>query len=254
MICANCEHEQSRHKGGTDGCRRCDLGCTLFELPETVLADLEQDLDRLEATDPAVAEAAARLDETVAAIVTKAKAASCPCGDFFAGDPSDAHSAQHTAWLGRDDAHPLVVAINAATAGESPSAALRRVEQERDEALAVRKDAVDAFVRISDQLALKKAELASAQQELKELRERADRRRAEAVLQAREVSRLRQRLIAAEAAAAPAAAEVFAFDAWQCLTPGGCGARYTRRTATTNHPCGDLTPVRVTITHREDHQ
>lgn len=51
---------------------------------------------------------------------------------------------------------------------------------------------------------------------------------------------------------APAAAVLYAYDAWSCLVDGGCGARYTRDTATTNHPCGQLTPVTVTITHRTE--
>jgi DNA repair exonuclease SbcCD ATPase subunit len=93
----------------------------------------------------------------------------CPCGDFQAGDPSDAHSARHTAWLNRDDAPPLVVAINRATEryalppeflrigadAESTSAALRRVEQERDAAwrfLAVRAGQLNAADAERDQL------------------------------------------------------------------------------------------------------
>lgn len=31
MICLDCEHDQSRHAGGTGGCRKCDLGCKRFD-------------------------------------------------------------------------------------------------------------------------------------------------------------------------------------------------------------------------------
>lgn len=57
---------------------------------------------------------------------------------------------------------------------ESTSAALRRAEAERDEALAVQKDAVDAFIRITDRCTLLQAELASARTELERLRAACD--------------------------------------------------------------------------------
>jgi hypothetical protein len=44
------------------------------------------------------------------------------------------------------------------------------VERERDEALAVRASAIDAFINLNDQLTLTKAELATARTELKLLR------------------------------------------------------------------------------------
>lgn len=44
-------------------------------------------------------------------------------------------------------------------------------------------------------------------------------------------------------------AELYAYDAWSCLTEGGCGSRYTMPAAALEHRCGPLTPVRVTITH-----
>lgn len=50
--------------------------------------------------------------------------------------------------------------------------------------------------------------------------------------------------------AAPAAVALYAYDAWSCLVDGGCGARYT--TPDPAHPCGRLTPTRVTITHRTE--
>lgn len=59
--------------------------------------------------------------------------------------------------------------------GESTSARLRRVEAERDEALAVQKDAIDAFIRINDRCTLLQAELASARTELDAMRTARDR-------------------------------------------------------------------------------
>lgn len=70
-MCRDCGDPKSQHKGGTGGCRHCELGCARF-VPETPqdLTGLEQDLAELEATDPAVAEAAKQLDETTSAIVS----------------------------------------------------------------------------------------------------------------------------------------------------------------------------------------
>jgi hypothetical protein len=53
------------------------------------------------------------------------------------------------------------------------------------------------------------------------------------------------------AAAGDAAAdEIYGYDAWSCMTDGGCGSRYT--VPDPEHRCGRLTPVRVTITHRTE--
>lgn len=115
-----CTHLKPRHAGETYACRDCD--CKRFEM-DLQATPLERDLEELEASDPAVGAAAARLDETTAAILGKAYL-KCPCGPFRPGDPTDAHSVVHTAWL-----HRLEYRV---PEGESTSARLRRVEQERD--------------------------------------------------------------------------------------------------------------------------
>lgn len=51
----------------------------------------------------------------------------CPCGTFPAGDPSDAHTAQHTAWLNRAEVEAARGDDVADFVGE-----LARVRQERD--------------------------------------------------------------------------------------------------------------------------
>jgi chromosome segregation ATPase len=89
MLC-DCTHPKGEHAGLTYACWGCD--CKRYT-PDIQAASLAHDLAELEATDPSVAEAAARLDEATAAI------------------------------LARAETMPT----------ESTAAQLRRVEQERDE-------------------------------------------------------------------------------------------------------------------------
>lgn len=208
----------------------------------------------------------------------------CGACSFFELDgevPTSRMERDQAAEVGSEAAAPSAFVFDVGAAaerlgGESTSAALRRAEQERDQAndltdkiaaelrgVTKERDALArrCSVRFEETQAAK-AELASARQEIEHSRDlelglreqleqlRADLAKAHAFTD-EVVATARTEL---EQARARTGAEVFAFDAWQCLTPGGCGARYTRRTATTHHPCGPLTAVRVAITHREDHQ
>lgn len=92
---------------------------------------------------------------------------------------------------------------------ESTSAALRRVEQERDERAAHADD-------LATTLAMRDAELVSARTELEKLRKQQGR--------ASEVLDCRER--------------------WICTT---CGSRYSSKSYQ-DHPCGPLEPVTITIT------
>lgn len=166
LLCL-CGCPKGSHKQGKKACGQCGT-CDLFELEGEVPTSrfAQGGVIRTDALPPP-------LTECINGMVGVGKDAACPCGDFPAGDPSDAHSTQHTAWLNRDAAPPLVVAINRATQGESTSAALRRVEQERDDLTqqlkASRSEGVQLSRRIYSLLKERDdalAELASARQEL----------------------------------------------------------------------------------------
>jgi 1,6-anhydro-N-acetylmuramate kinase len=98
-------------------------------------------------------------------------------------------------------------------------------------------------------------ELVSARQENEQLREGRDQAVDRALELAKELAEVRsaagekvRAVLAADSA--PAAEELYAYDAWSCLTESGCGSRYT--VPDPDHRCGPLTAVRVSITHREE--
>jgi hypothetical protein len=139
-----------------------DHGYNRLECPECGDArrvhyeKLAADLEELEAVDPAVAEASARLDETTAAIVAKARFAA---GGYIPGPGF--HGTERAV----DGAPPLPRTWGGASSidDESTSARLRRVEQD----LAEMREARDVARSTNELL---RAELASARAELERLR------------------------------------------------------------------------------------
>lgn len=129
-----CGHPQSQHKLGKGGCRNPDCWCARFEVAPVSLGGVT------------AAEAAEALKVNLPKLA--ATGASFAAGGII-----------------RQPVMP---------GGESTSAELRRVEAERDEALAVQKDAVEAFIRITDRCTLLQAELASARTELEAVRNARD--------------------------------------------------------------------------------
>lgn len=206
-----CGHPRTQHKGGTNGCRNCDLGCARYE-PDT----------RADAAEKT------RVLEAVATV----------CED---------QAGRARTELGQ----------------ESTSARLRAVEAERDEAQAQR----DANMRASAEAASKLIEQrdgaadhwAEARDRIEELEQLLADAGLKLVQQGNEYSaelvRVRGLLEQASAeqaqvsvsAVAPlriGPVELYGYDAWQCDV---CGGRYRPNH---NHPCGELRPVRVSITER----
>jgi hypothetical protein len=186
----DCKHPKVQHAGATYACRDCP--CKRYT------PDIQQ----------------AALDSSL----------KCPCGPFRPGDPSDAHSVVHIAWL-----HRLEYRV---PDGESTSARLRRVEQERDGLVQVVEQLSDDVLKLAAALKLAQAELASARAELEQLR---------GDLGVKRVGELEEQLALAD----PQGAVISRQRRYLCET---CGSRYGIDYTDQAH--GPLTPVVVTITRQ----
>lgn len=219
-IC-ECEHPKSQHKREREGCRALDCGCAKFEADMAASA-AAQGVDRTR-----VLTAVAEVCEDQAA---KARAE-------LAGEPGARLLLTHQRLAEVEQERNAAYALVEKIPGRKPIDVLREVIAGGEGA---------------------RIELVSARQELEQL--------AEALAEAGEringmreanVRLLRERDIARDAVRKTAEISasfgvLYAYDAWSCLTEGGCGSRYTMPAAALEHRCGPLTPVRVSITHREE--
>jgi hypothetical protein len=246
-----CEHPQSQHKASKYGCRNCDIGCARFEGDEPDAAP--QPVDEAARTEQATPdiEATGHLPvieiqpaEAVAAVLDRGREYAkggivLNAGGDLGRAALDAIKAYEqgsgTAWRGE------------APATEATSAALRRVEQERDKALADADRCENANIKHMEERDLARAELATA--------------RTAYLAQSAELTSARTELASVKAAAtrkvtamleahAPAEPPLWQYTVWFCQPATGCGQRYSQDQP--DHECGPLTQALVTITRQPE--
>jgi hypothetical protein len=269
-----CEHPQSQHKLSKGGCRALDCYCSKF----VSAFKPEPDPD----PEPQPVDEAARAEQTTADIEAtghlpvieiqpaEAVAAVLDRGRDFAkggivlnagGDLGRAaldaikayEKGSGTAWRGE------------APATEATSAALRRVEQERDKALADADRCENANIKHMEERDLARAELATARTaylaqsaELTSARTELERVKRDWDSMAFELASVKDaatRKVTAmlEAQPAPAEPPLWQYTVWFCQPATGCGQRYSQDQP--DHECGPLTAAVVTITRQpEEHE
>ena len=245
--CDYCGDPKTQHKGGTGGCRHCELGCARFVPSATApvdepqdLAGLERDLDELEATDPAVGVATARLDETVASILAKRNAELAALREAATCGWCDGTGVAPAERFGRDaDGAPMHDENQPCPEG---CEVVGWLQAERNDAA----DAERELVTLRAELAQRAEALLREQAEHAKTRQRLAQahHRLEVALVARD-ERAVDRISEHVAKAAPTV-ELSGYDAWQCMT---CGSRYR---PFHEHPCGPLIAVRVSVTTRTE--
>lgn len=224
MICLDCEHDQTRHAGGTGGCRKCDLGCKAFDSgADPRLVELVEDL-----AEPVLGKPA----HSDGGIVTP---------DMWreAAESTSARLARVT--QDRDewsrDAREARAELNEMVARKM------RMQRDLDAQLAEAREQLAEATVTARKLPAVQAELASARTELEQLRRRVP--ELEALLEHAEQY---ARDLQDHGDVAVTGDVLSRYDAQQCLT---CGARYTIPAALADHP-HELTPVTVTIARRAE--
>lgn len=219
MTCSTCGHPQNRHKLGKGGCRNCEFGCREFVSAEA--AD--------------VAEKERVLNVVANVCEDQADRARAELGQPTIAEQLAARERERDELASHLEGSRRVNADLMAERDGYKEAA--RSHQRRAEQAAT---ACDTALRKRDEA---RAELAAANARIRDLA-------CELEQASAEIERLRS---AAEGylQALPDPEVIYAYDAWQCLLPDGCGSRYIPATAAEDHP-HPLTPVRVTITHRTE--
>jgi hypothetical protein len=269
-----CEHPQSQHKLSKGGCRALDCYCAKF------VSAFKPEPD----PEPQPVDEAARAEQTTADIeatghlpVIEFQPALSPeaVAEITAGF---AKAVATTKSLGERMARVAQVPDEPAT--EATSAALRRVEQERDDLAAklrtselVRAGLATDARSISARMETVKAELQDANNCLGRIAEvagvedagtgaidlvggitllRAELTSARTELASVKDAATRKVTALLEAQPAPAEPPLWQYTVWFCQPATGCGQRYSQ--AQPEHECGPLTAAVVTITRQPEGQ
>jgi hypothetical protein len=231
-----CEHPQSQHKLSKGGCRALDCYCSKF------VSGYKPEPD----PEPQPVDEAARAGQTTADIEASGH---LPVIEIQPADPTQLDT---TGWVDK-----TVDSILA----EPTSAALRRVEQERDQAKALRFKAEAAAGRLVDERDLARAELATARTaylaqsaELTSARTELEQVKRDWDSMAVELASVKdaatRKVTALLEAHAPAEPPLWQYTVWFCQPATGCGQRYSQDQP--DHECGPLTAAVVTITRQPE--
>jgi hypothetical protein len=293
-----CEHPQSQHKLSKGGCRALDCYCSKFvsafkpepdpdpePQPVDEAARAEQTTADIEATGHLpVIEIQPGIGGVSMAEVTEAMKVNLPAlaaagsssvSSILGSGPAREYAKGGIVLSpGGDLGRAALDAIKAyeqgsgtawrgeAPATEATSAALRRVEQERDEALEAEKRVRRYWNEASADRDLIKAELTkartaylaqsagltSARTELEQVKRDWD----SLAVELANVKDAATRKVTAmlEAQTAPAEPPLWQYTVWFCQPATGCGQRYSQDQP--DHECGPLTAAVVTITRQPE--